>query len=551
MTLTSKDFFDLSSWAYTSGKQGVLDNGNLAPFAVAADHYQSTNDYDAFHEGTGFYGAAYIAGTGDDRQVLIGFQGTNLPIIRDYPAFAVAQILADLDLYYGRLPATLVDALTFTRSVIDTAEAQGISRDDIFLTGHSLGAAQAEYVAAQAGLDGVTFGTPGISTDFVPEGSVSGLTNYVEYGDPVGNYAYTAPVPVETFFLHSDKIQHYGAATYIGNELDAAPIVAAGLAFESTDDEVRAAALADMLAAAEEFHPLTDYRRDLPFAAESDVPDWMESYTAEDIERIVRGVLGDGNPLVDDAFYYAENPEVFDAHEDPEEHYARIGWKEGRDPNPFFSTNGYLTANPDVAASGANPLQHFAETGWKEGRDPGPDFDVEFYFSANPDVRQAGIDPLTHYLQTGKAEDRATFSAIGHSDAVRGGFDPQYYLLSNPDLARVAQRAGDDAFDYARDHFNRFGWREGRNPNALFDTKAYLATYADITEAGINPLQHYHRFGWKEGRDPSAEFDTSAYLDTYQDIAAGIEPIQHFFQFGLYEGRAAFLDVPAVGGSVG
>ncbi len=28
----------------------------------------------------------------------------------------------------------------------------------------------------------------------------------------------------------------------------------------------------------------------------------------------------------------------------------------------------------------------------------------------------------------------------------------------------------------------------------------------------MNPLTHYDQFGWKEGRDPSAAFDTSAYL---------------------------------------
>jgi hypothetical protein len=45
-----------------------------------------------------------------------------------------------------------------------------------------------------------------------------------------------------------------------------------------------------------------------------------------------------------------------------------------------------------------------------------------------------------------------------------GGFDAQYYLLHNPDVA--AARV-DPLF-----HFNAVGWHEGRNPNALFDTRA-------------------------------------------------------------------------------
>jgi len=28
----------------------------------------------------------------------------------------------------------------------------------------------------------------------------------------------------------------------------------------------------------------------------------------------------------------------------------------------------------------------------------------------------------------------------------------------------------------------------------------------------VNPLQHYEQFGFKEGRDPSANFDTLGYL---------------------------------------
>ena len=60
----------------------------------------------------------------------------------------------------------------------------------------------------------------------------------------------------------------------------------------------------------------------------------------------------------------------------------------------------------------------------------------------------------------------------------------------------------------ALDHFNAFGWHEGRNPNSVFDTAGYLAHYADVAKAGINPLEHYEQFGWREGRDPSAHFDT-------------------------------------------
>ena len=80
--------------------------------------------------------------------------------------------------------------------------------------------------------------------------------------------------------------------------------------------------------------------------------------------------LNDGNPLVDDLFYFARNKDVWDAQIDADAHYNAIGWKEGRDPNPEFSTKGYLSANADVKAAGINPLDHYHQSGWLEGRDP-------------------------------------------------------------------------------------------------------------------------------------------------------------------------------------
>ena len=46
----------------------------------------------------------------------------------------------------------------------------------------------------------------------------------------------------------------------------------------------------------------------------------------------------DGDPLVDDLFYYSQNHDVWNAHVDADAHYHTFGWHEGRDPNAFFST---------------------------------------------------------------------------------------------------------------------------------------------------------------------------------------------------------------------
>ena len=252
-----------------------------------------------------------------------------------------------------------------------------------------------------------------------------------------------------------------------------------------------------------------------------------------------------GSPLVDDLFYYIHNKDVWNAHADATAHYNANGWHEGRDPNAEFSTSGYLAANPDVAAAGVNPLTHYDTSGWHEGRDPSASFDNELYLARNPDVAQAGIDPLAHYLLHGQAEGRQAYAAIGRAAdlATHPGFDAEYYLLNNPDVALAAISAGGDRYAFAYNHYEANGWHEGRNPNAIFDTKGYLAAYGDVKAAIIDPLTHYDNFGWREGRDPSANFDTKAYESHYPDIAnAHIDPMLHYLQHGALEGRSAFGD---------
>nr|WP_207546506.1 5'-nucleotidase C-terminal domain-containing protein [Methylobacterium indicum] len=265
-------------------------------------------------------------------------------------------------------------------------------------------------------------------------------------------------------------------------------------------------------------------------------------------------VTGDGAPLVDDLFYLAANKDVLAAGQDADAHYAQYGWTEGRDPNALFSTAGYLAANADVRAAGRNPLEQYDQAGWKEGRDPSAAFDNELYLARNPDVKAAGLDPLKHYIEYGQGEGRGIYAAIGRTAdlAVHPGFDAEYYLLANADVARAATGSGKDPFAYAYEHYQTYGWKEGRNPNAVFDTRGYLAAYGDVKAAGIDPLMHYDQYGWKEGRDPSKGFDTTAYLAANGDVAqAKIDPMQHYLQYGAVEGRAAPGDATFGYGSQG
>ena len=51
----------------------------------------------------------------------------------------------------------------------------------------------------------------------------------------------------------------------------------------------------------------------------------------------------DGDPLVDDLFYYSQYHDVWNAHADADRTITPYGWHEGRDPDAFFSTSTYLS----------------------------------------------------------------------------------------------------------------------------------------------------------------------------------------------------------------
>jgi serralysin len=64
-----------------------------------------------------------------------------------------------------------------------------------------------------------------------------------------------------------------------------------------------------------------------------------------------------------------------------------------------------------------------------------------------------------------------------------------------------------------------------------------------VAAAGVNPLEHYEQFGFKEGRNPSAFFHANDYLDANPDVAAAhVNPLDHFLQYGIYEGRGAIFE---------
>src|SRR5262249_1069220 len=76
---------------------------------------------------------------------------------------------------------------------------------------------------------------------------------------------------------------------------------------------------------------------------------------------------------------------------------------------------------------------------------------------------------------------------------------------------------------------------------ALLDFTNYAAANPDVAAAGGSPLMHYLISGWKEGRDPNAAFDTDLYLLNNPDVKAnGDDPLLHYLSHGETEGRKAY-----------
>ena len=174
--------------------------------------------------------------------------------------------------------------------------------------------------------------------------------------------------------------------------------------------------------------------------------------------------------LVDAQWYaqaYNDPPGI-----DPVEHFLDHGAREGRLPNPYFATEWYLRQNPDVGLGGHNPLLHYVRRGEAECRAPAPHFDLAWYRTRH--VPAPGQTLLSHFLRqrrTGRVSPLPEF-------------DPAHYLSTYPDIAA----AGVDPFE----HFLHWGYREGRNPSAGFDTRWYVRRYLD-GDLSENPLLHYRR----------------------------------------------------------
>ena len=138
----------------------------------------------------GFFAEAFLDST--HTKIIVSFEASILdPANPLYNTpYGQAAFAADKNILLGLEPTQIFD---------DAAEFVEKVQSDyrflpVYVTGHSLGGAEAEYAASAASSTvrgGATFGAPGMPRFSVNQNAPASasFTNYIDVADPVGNYA--------------------------------------------------------------------------------------------------------------------------------------------------------------------------------------------------------------------------------------------------------------------------------------------------------------------------------------------------------------------------
>lgn len=222
-TPTVAEFLNAATAGYVLGSTP----GGLVPFTVNGFQLSSTNIL------TGMAGDAWVTPEG---QVIIAYQGTTGGTHLAFnPVIAITHVLADLQMVFTpTTPAGFYDAVDFAELVQREAAKQGYGADDIFVTGHSLGGWQAQFVAQQIGLAGIGFEAPGMNSTTPGNGADSLFVNVGTYGD-VASYLATDLPGLQPFMPRyvpgGGAKPHYGPIVMVGDPAAMTPLYNASRLF--------------------------------------------------------------------------------------------------------------------------------------------------------------------------------------------------------------------------------------------------------------------------------------------------------------------------------
>ena len=156
----------------------------------------------------------------------------------------------------------------------------------------------------------------------------------------------------------------------------------------------------------------------------------------------------------------------------------------------LFDREHYLSQIEPSELRGMSPLRHYVLIGDAANLSPTPLFDLRHYDAL---CGRRHVNRLLHYGLV------ARFRGMSPTP----WFDAEYYLQSNPDVAQ----SGLDALE----HFQRWGWREGRSPLPGIDMRRLLGSQPGLRVSKGNPLSlfanghlahHLKGMDHREGRVP-------------------------------------------------
>lgn len=208
-TPTVEQFLNASSASYVLGSTP----GNLVPFTVNGFQLSATRFF------SGMVAKTWVTPEG---QIIIAYQGTTGGShLLFNPLITVAQIVADLQVIFTRTtPLAFYDALEFAERVRAEAALQGYTDDDIFVTGHSLGGWEAQFVAQRTGLAGIGFEAPGMNARVPGNGADSMFVNIGTYGSSATAMATDLPYLqpfMPPYVPGGGSKPHYGPMVLIGD----------------------------------------------------------------------------------------------------------------------------------------------------------------------------------------------------------------------------------------------------------------------------------------------------------------------------------------------
>lgn len=245
-------------------------------------------------------------------------------------------------------------------------------------------------------------------------------------------------------------------------------------------------------------------------------------------------------------------------------HYAKHGWKEGRNPSLCFEAGRYAKEYLKNI-SDINPLLHFVESlprfvehpyenrilKLKKKAETDKIFDAHFYRTCNPDLKFNDMQLFFHYLLFGWKEGRNPAQIFNTSLYI-----DEFSCYAICPIIDYYADSSTDKVDYIKSLHNRYLNLISINENTtnnirqhmgeitafalkqrgFFDAAWYNLKYNDVNVANVDPLTHFIMFGIWERRETCDNMNIEFYQKENMPIDSDINPLLHYTFVGQSKG---------------